>query len=495
MQRPGYPQCLVKFLKLETNLEEARERFSQDMAVLFPLGQLAVIPQILAYYPERFCLVEEFIAGENLQQTIQSRQVLSETETMTILKEILLKLELIHGENLIHQNIQPANLIRRAVDGKLLLINLKLSAAKLKLQEITKIDGGETKIQGKTPANSFNYTPEEQLRGQPRAHNDIYALGAMAIFCLTGKSLGELQQDSSNLEKILQRETSLSKGKRAILGKMVCRDWRGRYQSATEVLKALERERKWRVRKKNVLMGVGAIAAILFIPPTLEFGRVVYLLSKANHLVELEDYHEAIFIYDRVLEIYPRSAKTWLQRAYPLSKLKRSEDQLDSCSEALAIEPNFIEALNCQGLALFDLERYEEAIVVYNKIIEIKANFYQAWNNKGEALVKLGKLEQALTAFQQASFYNESDPIIWNNRGKTLFKLQEYAQAEAAYSKAIALEPNYYYAWHSRGNAKRLLGHYQRAIEDYERAVSLKNDYYEAFYSKSLALMELNQFA
>ena len=95
MQRPGYPQCLVKFLKLETNLEEARERFSQDMAVLFPLGQLAVIPQILAYYPERFCLVEEFIAGENLQQTIQSRQVLSETETMTILKEILLKLELI----------------------------------------------------------------------------------------------------------------------------------------------------------------------------------------------------------------------------------------------------------------------------------------------------------------------------------------------------------------------------------------------------------------
>ena len=63
---PQNQQCVVKFLK--PNIEglepsDAQKRFRREAKTLQTLGNHPQIPQLLVYYAESFCLVQEYIEG------------------------------------------------------------------------------------------------------------------------------------------------------------------------------------------------------------------------------------------------------------------------------------------------------------------------------------------------------------------------------------------------------------------------------------------------
>lgn len=97
---------------------------------------------------------------------------------------------------------------------------------------------------------------------------------------------------------------------------------------------------------------------------------------------------------------------------------------------ALAIDPNFKEALDNKGAALSDLANYNEAIPYFNKALAIDPNFDAALYNKGTALYHLGNSTQALS-------YLVSSSSILNNKGNALYSLGNYAQALQYYEKAF----------------------------------------------------------
>ncbi|RMF20509.1 MAG: tetratricopeptide repeat protein [Cyanobacteria bacterium J083] len=519
IQIPGKPKCVVKQFKPmaqdSATLDVAKRLFVQEAEVLSKIGNdHSQIPRLLAYYPEELCLIQEFIAGKDLRQEILPEQKLPEGEVIKILKDILKVLVFIHGENVIHRDIKPSNVIRRAADGKLVLIDFGA------VKEISSI---QTNVHGETRVTvaigTPGFMPSEQQVGRPCFSSDIYALGVMAMEALTGISPTKLQEDERFGKELLLQECDVSKKLAAVIDKMVRVDWRERYQSAQEVLKDLESLNHWKLPQFNLKRNkkiplplllasfVGLVgAAYLVIPPAL----TIYYYSKGKSLFEKKQFVDAITEYDKAISIYPNAKNAWLHRGYAFSKLKQFDQMLDSCQKAVEVSnPEFIHGLNCMALALQELDRGKEAIAIYNKLIALKPNDYRFWYNKGEVQLKEGLIQEALESFKQATVFKPDYHFAWNGWGNALVALgkanlnqpdkaqrekakQYWREAIEIYTRAIEIKPDYEYAWLGRGNAKRLLKEYSSALQDYEQAIVINPEYYEAYYNKALTYDALN---
>ena len=240
-QRPGNPQCVVKVLHPATNNDKMRKLasrlFVKEAEILEKLGKHDQIPQLLAHFEEgtEFCLVEEFIVGRPLTNELPILVPLSEENVIAIIRELLLVLQFIHSQGVIHRDIKPDNIIRRQSDGKLVLIDF--GAVK---ELSTQLTEGEQKTELTVGIGTKGYMPSEQAAGNPKYNSDIYAVGMIAIQALTLTHPAHLPSDPRTGEMIWEDKAKASPALIAILRKMVHDNFRERYQSTTEVLQALQ---------------------------------------------------------------------------------------------------------------------------------------------------------------------------------------------------------------------------------------------------------------
>jgi serine/threonine protein kinase len=239
-QRPGNPRCVVKQLKpantAAKGLELARRLFRCEGQTLEKLGSHLQIPQLLAYFEEdaEFYLVQEYIIGNPLNQELPSGKGISETEVAAIVRELLQILVFVHENGVIHRDIKPSNIIRRQSDGKLVLIDFGA------VKDISLL---QTENQEPSPftigIGTRGYAPSEQCFGRPQYNSDIYAVGMIGIKALTGIAPHDLPRDVNDEVKWTHK-TFVSQGFAEILSIMVQDDYKQRYQSASEVLAALD---------------------------------------------------------------------------------------------------------------------------------------------------------------------------------------------------------------------------------------------------------------
>ncbi len=85
-----------------------------------------------------------------------------------------------------------------------------------------------------------------------------------------------------------------------------------------------------------------------------------------------------------------------------LSALKRHTEALASYDRALALKPDFAEALNNRAGTLLLLNRHEQALASCEAALAIKPAFAEALHNRGTALSRLGRHEAAIEAFRRA---------------------------------------------------------------------------------------------
>jgi serine/threonine protein kinase len=253
----GSPKCVIKHLKLTTkepdSLETAKQLFLNEAQILENLGQHEQIPQILGGFEDKqgFYIVQEFIEGQPLSELMPTStrcgKRWSENQVVQMLQEILGILEFIHSEDIIHCNINPNSIIKRASDGKLCLIDFSaiqpIQTLLLNIQE---------SFNGSINLSPAGYIPAEQLANQPRPNSDIYALGTIGIQALTGLHPAQLQISVGSSENFLivpttlinqsyfPQEATVSEEFANILNKMVRPHYKDRYQTVREVLRSLQ---------------------------------------------------------------------------------------------------------------------------------------------------------------------------------------------------------------------------------------------------------------
>ncbi|MGQ5263594.1 protein kinase domain-containing protein [Micromonospora sp. ZYX-F-536] len=122
-------------------------------------------------------LVMEYVEGEPLSARVRGTGRLDPATTMSVLAQAADALHTAHLAGIVHRDVKPGNLLVKA-DGRVVLVDFGIARS--------------TTMAGLTAANmvlgTASYMSPEQATGQQVSPaTDVYALGAVAYFCLAGQ--------------------------------------------------------------------------------------------------------------------------------------------------------------------------------------------------------------------------------------------------------------------------------------------------------------------
>ncbi|MEL0265605.1 MAG: protein kinase [Synechococcus sp.] len=201
-------------------LAALQQRLERLKAVLHPQ-----IPRLGEQLPaEGGCWqVREWISGrtyQDLQQARQERQlVFGSGEVLLLLRQLLPALAALHGQNLVHGDLTPANLVRRDSDGLPVLIDFGLQDA-VAGQPLTAATAG--------------YAPPQARQEPYEIWMDLYSLGVVALVLLSGEEPAALM-DPVSLAWRWPEGIELDAAFRHVLERLLSTSPEQRFHSAAEV--------------------------------------------------------------------------------------------------------------------------------------------------------------------------------------------------------------------------------------------------------------------
>lgn len=179
-------------------------------------------------------IILEYIEGDDLKTYLEKNKP-SIHDKLAIAAEIALALSELHKENIIHNNINPGNILIRKGTSKVLLIDLQIA-----LKNSLKLENTNNYILGK--ANLSYIAPEQTGRiNRPIDHRtDLYSLGVVLYEMFTGRlpftSSDPVELIYAHLAKTPVSPGNLSPGippvVSAIIDRLLAKNAEDRYQSA-----------------------------------------------------------------------------------------------------------------------------------------------------------------------------------------------------------------------------------------------------------------------
>jgi eukaryotic-like serine/threonine-protein kinase len=235
---PLYVVKKIQYVNLDINLQAVTPQLTEKLfeiqgSIANQVGKHPQIPTLIAKFEDNgdHYLIREYIDGEFLSQELTPGNIWSQTQILEFLTDLVGILVFIHSFGYIHQDINPNNIIRRKDNGEFNLIGFS------SVWDLASTWQNSPSHNSKN-INDPNYTPYEQEQNAPKLNSDIYAVGAIAIQALTGKF--PIEKDAYSYELKWQDEVTIDRNLSKIINKMVRPDYRNRYQSAVEVLQALQ---------------------------------------------------------------------------------------------------------------------------------------------------------------------------------------------------------------------------------------------------------------
>jgi WD40 repeat protein len=231
-------RCVIKQfspqLKSPKSLAKAVQLFEQEAVRLNELGEHPHIPSLMAYFEQdnRLYLVQQFIEGATLAQELSRQGCFGEQKIRELMAGLLPILKFVHDRNVIHRDITPANIIRRKLDNRLILIDFGIAKV---LEQV-----GEAGIPG-TKIGTEGYAPIEQIRsGRAFPASDLYSLGATCLYLMTQTKPDDLYDPIKGnwrwRSKLAEQGIQFSEGMGRILDRLLKDLVMERYQSADEVM-------------------------------------------------------------------------------------------------------------------------------------------------------------------------------------------------------------------------------------------------------------------
>ncbi|HCA95437.1 MAG TPA: serine/threonine protein kinase [Cyanobacteria bacterium UBA9226] len=277
---PSGRRCVIKQLKSTTSNNAqvdklVQERFQREAAVLEALGEgNHQIPRLYAYFSEggEFYLVQEWIEGDTLTDKVQKEGTLSEGKVTEIILSLLLVLDYVHNSRIVHRDIKPDNIIIRKRDGLPVLIDF--GAVK---EAITTADVANP--QASTTQSMVIGTPgfmaAEQAAGRPIYGSDLYSLGLVAVFLLTGKLPQSLETDSDTGEILWRKDAPECHSNLAgVLDKTIRFHPRDRFPTAQAMFDTLKlNTSSSKIATQSLPAKQQPIPPNLVVPPTVPFQR------------------------------------------------------------------------------------------------------------------------------------------------------------------------------------------------------------------------------
>ena len=169
-------------------------------------------------------------------------------------------------------------------------------------------------------------------------------------------------------------------------------------------------------------------------------------------------------------------ATIYFYRGNAYGKKKEYDRAIADYNQALQLNPKYAKAFNNRALAYSYKNEYDRAIADFNQALKLNPENAKAFNNRGLGYYYKNEYDRAIADFNQALQLNPNFAEFFNNRGLAYKDKKEYDRAIADFNQALLLNPKNAYAFNSRGSAYELKGDKVKAIESYRQALAVAQD-------------------
>ncbi len=186
----------LKLLPAEfANREDVRSRFLQEARTAAKLSHPHIVPIHAVDEVDGFVFfVMALIDGETLGERVRTRGPLSDTEATRLLREIGWALNHAHLQGIVHRDVKPDNILLERGTGRALIMDFGIAQVAA-ISEGDSEAGSEVVSEAVSEAQGTNavlgtaelMSPEQAKGARVDARSDLYSLGAVGFYAVSGR--------------------------------------------------------------------------------------------------------------------------------------------------------------------------------------------------------------------------------------------------------------------------------------------------------------------
>jgi len=192
LDRPVALKLLPSLLAAQPVL---RERFLREARTAAGLSHPHVVPMnAVEAHGDIVFIAMAFVDGESLAERVRRTGPLSPREVARIMREVAWALAYAHGRGIVHRDIKPDNILIERGSGRAMVTDFGIArptASAATSKQLT--------LEGQLIGTAAFMSPEQGAGEPVDGRSDLYALGGVGFFSLTGHAPFE----ASTLEAIL----------------------------------------------------------------------------------------------------------------------------------------------------------------------------------------------------------------------------------------------------------------------------------------------------
>lgn len=173
--------------------DKLRDRFMREARTAARLSHPHIVPIHAVDDVRGFVFyVMSYVDGETLAERVANRGPLPAREASRVLREVAGALSAAHGQGVVHRDVKPGNILLERATGRAMVTDFGIARA---------ADGDETAV-GELLGTPEYMSPEQAAGEAVDARSDVYSLGVVAFYMVSG----QLPFSASTIQAVLAKQ-------------------------------------------------------------------------------------------------------------------------------------------------------------------------------------------------------------------------------------------------------------------------------------------------
>jgi len=220
-----------------------------------------------------------------------------------------------------------------------------------------------------------------------------------------------------------------------------------------------------------------------------------FLHSNFGELLDaIGDLPGAIAQQERVRQLLPRESMPNYKIGRALVRQGKTGDAVDYFQRALALRPDFVQALNEMGMLLANQQKVVEAGPYFERALKKDPNYSETYLNLGMVAQTEGKLDKAMARYEEAARLEPEGPAAHFYQGVNFAAQHRRDEAIQSFVEAARLKPGFWQASYLLGVELAGKNEVAQAQEQFQSVIRLRPDYARAHLNLGVALAKQGKF-
>jgi serine/threonine protein kinase/tetratricopeptide (TPR) repeat protein len=485
-------------------------------------------------------LAMEFIPGTDLSKLVKEKGPLPVTQACEFIRQAASGLAHAHEKGLVHRDIKPSNLLICEAQGSQSLGLIKiLDLGLARLGPLTPDQTADSLTDTGAVVGTADFIAPEQARNARDVdiRADIYSLGCTLYFLLSGKipfpgeTLTEklIKHQLDEPRPLESLRTNVPPPVLAVVRKMMAKKAEDRYQTPTDVVRALQpfsgvMERASDLLPVPVAQQVMAAPSpgITSAPPPPPMAMPAFSDLSLGPGVS----SDTVPLRERQRSRPPRSVAVMLlvpvvaflvvgvvgaavwwavgRKPDAVAATNSPATKPTTTAANVATDPKEAGRHFDLGTQLYGKAQYQQAIAEFTRAIELDPKIPEAYANRGLAFKMAGAADKALSDYDRAIDLYLSRPRdpredpkvskVYFNRATVFHDRGEWDRCIADNTRVIELNPKDPVAYNNRGTIYKIRRQYDMAIADFDTALRLNSTYLSPLTNRAGTYIQKGDF-